>query len=70
MWKALVSSEKTAIRDAYCNVDFDHNMPTIITTNNYKMFRYMMTSEYFCYDCVFYCVKDYLGPQDTNPRAG
>lgn len=70
MWKALVSSEKTAIRDAYCNVDFPHGMPTIITTNNYAMFTYMMSSDYFKYECYFYWVKEFLGPEGTNPRSG
>jgi len=70
MWKALVSSEKTAIRDAYCNEDFAHGMPTIITTNNYAMFTYMMSLEIFKYECYFYWVKEYLGPEGTNPRSG
>jgi len=70
MWKALVTSEPTSIRDCYCNIDFDHNMPTIVTTNNYKMFQHMFTSEYFKYDCVFHWVEKYLGPPGTNPREG
>lgn len=70
MWKALVSSEKTAIRDAYCNVDFAHGLPTIITTNNYALFTYMLASDYFKYDCMFKWVKNYLGPEGTNPRSG
>lgn len=70
MWKALVSSEKTAIRDAYCNVYFAHGMPTIVTTNNYAMFTFMMATEIFKYECYFYWVKEYLGPEGTNPRAG
>jgi len=70
MWKALVSSEATSIRDAYCNLDFDHNMPTIVTTNDPKMFQFMFTSEYFKFDCVFYWVEKYLGPPGTNPREG
>lgn len=70
MWKALVSSEKTAIRDAYCNVDFAHGLPTIITTNNYSLFTYMLASDYFKYDCMFKWVKNYLGPEGTNPRSG
>jgi hypothetical protein len=70
MWKALVSSEKTAIRDAYCNVDFGHGMATVVTTNNYSMFTYMMGSDYFKYECYFYWVKEFLGPEGTNPRSG
>lgn len=70
MWKALVSSEKTAIRDAYCNVDFTHGLPTIVTTNNYAMFTFMMATEIFKYECYFYWVKEYLGPDGTNPRGG
>ena len=70
MWKALVSSEKTAIRDAYCNVDFAHGMATIITTNNYAMFTYMMGLDIFKYECYFHWVKEYLGPEGTNPRGG
>ena len=38
MWKALVTGEPTSIREAYCNEEFKHGLPTIITTNNYKMF--------------------------------
>lgn len=38
MWKALVTGEATSIREAYCNEDFKHGLPTIITTNNYKFF--------------------------------
>lgn len=70
MWKALVSSERTAIRDAYCNVDFAHGMPTIITTNNYSLFTYMLASDIFKYECYFTWVREYLGPEGTNPRAG
>ena len=69
MWKALVTSEATAIRDAYCNVDFKHGLPTIITTNNYSLFTFMMTSDYFKYECYFKWVTEYLGPEGTNPRS-
>lgn len=62
--------KKTAIRDAYCNVDFAHGMPTIITTNNYALFTYMLASDIFKYECYFTWVREYLGPEGTNPRAG
>lgn len=70
MWKALVTSEATAIRDAYCNLDFKHGLPTIITTNNYSFFTYLMASDYFKYECYFHWVTEYLGPEGTNPREG
>lgn len=66
MWKALVTSEATSIREAYCNEDFKHGLPTIITTNNYKMFAHMLKSDYFKYDCIFSWVKEYLGPEGTK----
>ena len=69
MWKALVTSEKTSIRDAYTNIDFTHGLPTIITTNNYSMFTFMLSSDYFKYDCKFCWVQNYLGPEGTNPRS-
>ena len=67
MWKALVTSERTAIRDAYCNMDFEHNMPTIITTNEPKFFKFMVESDYFKYDCYFYLVEEFLGPTEADP---
>jgi len=69
MWKALVTSESTSIRDAYCNIDFKHKLPTIITTNNYSFFTFMMSSDYFKYECYFHWVQTYLGPEGTNPRS-
>lgn len=67
MWKALVTSERTSIREAYCNMDFEHGMPTIITTNEPKFFKFMVESEYFKYDCYFYLVEDFLGPPEADP---
>lgn len=66
MWKALVTGEKTSIREAYCNEDFNHGLPTIITTNNYKFFAHMLKSDYFKHDCMFSWVKEYLGPVNTK----
>lgn len=34
MYKALVSSEPTSIRDCFVNEEFKHGLPTIITTND------------------------------------
>jgi len=66
MWKALVTGERVSIREAYCNMEFANNMPCIITTNNYKTFKYMSQSEYFMNDCYFSWVRNYLGPEGTQ----
>ena len=66
MWKALVTGERVSIREAYCNIEFNNGLPCIITTNNYKTFKYMMNSEYFMNDCYFSWVRNYLGPEGTQ----
>ena len=66
MWKALCTGERVSIRDAYCNVEFKHGLPTIITTNSYKTFKFMLNSEYFANDCYFCWVRKYIGPPGTE----
>ncbi len=66
MWKALVTGERVSIREAYCNIEFNNGLPCIITTNNYKTFKYMLNSEYFMNDCYFSWVRNYLGPEGTQ----
>jgi hypothetical protein len=66
MWKALVTGEPVSIREAYTNIQFKNGLPCIITTNNIKMFNWMLHSEYFRYDCHFYWVQKYLGPPGTQ----
>lgn len=51
------------MREAYMNVSFKKGLPCIVTTNNIKMFTFMMKSDYFKYDCMFWHLKDYIGPE-------
>ena len=67
MWKALVSSEATSIREAYMNYRFKHDLPTILTTNKLSTIAMMTNSPSFQYDCYFCKVEKYLGPSGTNP---
>lgn len=67
-WKALISSEATSIRDAFCNYAYKGKKPVILTTNNINFFRHLYTSEYFKYDCHFFMAEDYLGPEGTDQR--
>lgn len=69
MWKALASGEQTSVRDAYCNTTFKHGLPCIITTNQYKMFDFMLESTHFKNDCYFFKVDEYMGPPGTNPAS-
>ena len=69
MWKALISSEPTTIKDGHWSFSFKHAMPTIVTTNNKDMFDHLLKSGYYNNDCIFFWVKQYLGPPGTNPRG-
>ena len=68
-WKALVVSEGVNIREAYTNYHFKHGLPTIITTNDPKFFKLLMTNKDFKYECYFYATTKYLGPPGTDKRA-
>jgi len=69
MWKALLSSEATSIREAYMNMHWKGGLPVIVTTNNIGLMRHLMTSEYYKNDCWFFVVEDYLGPTGTDPKT-
>ena len=66
MWKALMTSERVSIREAFVNLDFKHELPTIMTTNNYSTFKYMLNSHYFMNDCYFVWIREYIGPEGSN----
>jgi hypothetical protein len=68
MFKALLSSEPTTIREAYTNKKFKHGIPTIICTNNKKFFELLITNQYFQNDGIFVVVDENLGPPETRPR--
>jgi len=68
MWKALLSSEATSIREAYMNMHWKGGVPVVVTTNNVGLFRHLMTSEYYRHDCWFYCCEEYMGPEGTDPK--
>ena len=67
MWKKLLSSQPTAIRDAYCNYRYDGCLPVIVTTNNYETFQELRTSTLFQTECYFLKAPNYMGPQGTYP---
>lgn len=66
-WKALFSGEKTSIRDAYLNTEFNFNIPCILTTNNKNLFLNLMAEDEFKYQATFVQVQDYLGPEGSEP---
>lgn len=67
-WKALFSGEKTSIRDAYLNSEFNFNIPCILTTNNKNLFLNLMCENEFKYQAVFIEIKEYLGPEGSEPE--
>jgi hypothetical protein len=67
IFKALISSEPTTIREAYMNYQFDHGLPTIICTNDRKFVDMASKSIYFKNDAYFTRIKEYMGPPNSNP---
>jgi hypothetical protein len=70
IFKALISSEPTTIREAYMNYQFDHGLPTIICTNDEKFVKMASKSIYFKNDAYFTRIKEYMGPPNSNPYPG
>jgi hypothetical protein len=68
IFKALISSEPTTIREAYMNYQFDHGLPTIICTNDRKFVDMASKSIYFKNDAYFTRIKEYMGPPNSNPK--
>lgn len=66
-WKALVASEPTSIRDAYLNMDWNHRIPCIITTNNLSLVTNIVMSPDFTTQVTVFCVDHYMGPEGTQP---
>jgi len=69
IFKALISSEPTTIREAYMNYQFDHGLPTIICTNDGKFVKMASKSIYFKNDAYFTKIKEYMGPPNSRKSA-
>jgi hypothetical protein len=69
MWKALVAGETTTIREAYCNYNWNYNVPCIITTNIEGLVVFLMSSPHFNTQIVAVEVTEYMGPPDTRPEC-
>lgn len=67
IWKALMASEQTSIRDCYANFLFPHQLPCIITTNNKQMFLNFLSDNDFRTQGYFVEISSYMGPSGTEP---
>lgn len=65
-WKGLLASEKTSIRDCFCNFQWDYNIPCIVTTNNIALVTNMMLDDQFKTQIIIVEIEDYMGPPDTK----
>lgn len=65
MWRSLVASQKTTIRDAYCNEIYDLGLPCVITTNSVKMITRFTKDPLFYTQVITIEIDSYMGPPGT-----
>ena len=68
MMKALVSGESTDLQSKYCQHFFDKNLPTIICTNNIKLYKMYKLDPMFRTQCYVIGFNFYIGPPGTEPE--
>lgn len=68
MMKALVSGESTDLQSKYCQHFFDKNLPTIICTNNVKLYKMYKLDPMFKTQCYVIGFNFYIGPPGTEPE--
>ena len=64
-WRSLVASQKTTIRDAYCNEIYDLCLPCIITTNSIKLVTRFVKDNLFNTQVIVVEIDKYMGPPET-----
>lgn len=65
MWRSLVASQKTTIRDAYCNENYELCLPCIITTNSSKLLMKFVKDPLFYTQVISIEIDKYMGPENT-----
>lgn len=65
MWRSLVASQKTTIRDAYCNENYDLCLPCIITTNSTQLLLKFVKDPMFFTQVISIEIDKYMGPEGT-----
>lgn len=68
MMKALVSGESTDITSKYCQYFFENHLPTIICTNNSKVYENFRLNPMYRTQCYVIGFNFYLGPPGTEPE--
>jgi hypothetical protein len=66
IWKSLVASEPTTIRDAWCNQEFKERLPCIITTNDLEMLAIFKGNKLFNTQVLIIEIEKYMGAPGTE----
>ena len=67
-WKQLLTGQKTSIRDAYLNFQWNYSVPCVVLTNKKAIFQRLALDPEFAGRCVVVEVRNYMGPPGTQPH--